>query len=355
MRLAIYIEPWISQRAGIAVFTENLVREAEKSRSHEYVLIGSENVDSKLETIIIAKRHLSFFNPVRQIGDGYIDLSKYGIDWLIDTAHYATQGVLKAKDKLLIVHDLTALNQAKYHRWTSVLAHKLWLKKSIESASRIVTVSDQTAKDVSSFADVEHKMTTIYPGLKQQLSRSRAGVKLAIQKTDYFLCVGTIEPRKNHKTTIQAFDKYCEKGGICNLIIVGDRGWKVNINALIAGAKHPSRIKYQGFVSNETLFELYENAVASVYVSYYEGFGFPILESMSLGCPVITSNLGSMKEIGEGAAILVNPESVDEISDAMTLVASNNELRSIHQKLGMARADEFTWKAFLKRLEAVID
>jgi glycosyltransferase involved in cell wall biosynthesis len=129
------------------------------------------------------------------------------------------------------------------------------------------------------------------------------------------------------------------------LVLVGDLGWKYE--EVLAEARSPGlqgRVLLPGYVPEEDLPLLYTHALAFVYPSLYEGFGFPVVEAMACGTPVLTSRSSSLTEIAEGAAVLVDPRSEAQMADAFVALAGDASLRERLREQGLARAATFTWE-----------
>ena len=156
------------------------------------------------------------------------------------------------------------------------------------------------------------------------------------------LCVATIEPRKNQINVLRAAKILWEEGHIFELQFVGTMGWKNEIfRRELETAERKYKVKYYKHVSDEVLNEMYKQAFFTIFVSHIEGFGLPILESLNHGKPCITSNNSSMKEIAEmtGGCLLVDPTSIEEISEAMKELLNNKEK---YQEL-KNQADNLKW------------
>lgn len=354
MKVAIYIEPWIKQRAGISVYTEGLAKAAVSSK-HTFVTIGSKQMNLPFEHISISSWAVSFFNPFRYVGLNRINLAKYDVDILIDPGHYATLGLFKGALKFVIAHDITPILFPAQHPTRSVLAHKLLMRKSLESCEKIIAVSNQTKEDIVQHYGFNDKICCIYPGVQDFDDSIMLDEPFNISKSPFILTVGTIEPRKNHTRLIEAFDLFCKQDKTVNLVIVGANGWGLNLQEVLDKSVNKDRIHFLGYVPKNELLQLYKSALISVYVSQYEGFGLPVLEAMKLGSPVITSNLGSMKEISGNAALLVDPKSANEIADAMLNLANDKLLREKLKEAGSHRAEEFTWNQFIQKMDEVIE
>ncbi|MCJ2135295.1 glycosyltransferase [Methylobacterium sp. J-026] len=167
----------------------------------------------------------------------------------------------------------------------------------------------------------------------------------------YFVCVGTIEPRKNLRTVIAAMARLTDPAvRDLEMVVVGQEGWSVTSHDLTALAGRESqRIRFLGRVPDAQLWDLYANAVCTVFPSLAEGFGFPIVESFACGTPVVTSDRSSMREIARAGAVLVDPLDPTAIAGAITAIATDPALRRRLAAEAEAEAARFTWAACAER------
>jgi glycosyltransferase involved in cell wall biosynthesis len=163
---------------------------------------------------------------------------------------------------------------------------------------------------------------------------------------EYLLSVCTIEPRKNLGRLLLAFKKFKETTkSDCLLALVGGTGWLQDIEELLRPlGKFSSDVVLTGYVSSEKLSSLYSNALAFVYPSLYEGFGLPVLDAMSRGVPVMTSNVSSLPEITGECALLVNSFQTNEIAEALCTIYSKSDLRKALSAAGLERSKLFSWE-----------
>ncbi|MDH7568297.1 MAG: glycosyltransferase family 1 protein, partial [Armatimonadota bacterium] len=174
----------------------------------------------------------------------------------------------------------------------------------------------------------------------------------------FILCVGTIEPRKNHLTLLAAFERFAAESNDreTHLVLVGGLGWKYEpILAALDASPLRQRIHHFSGVSTPGVAELYRRALMTVYPSLYEGFGLPVLEAMACGCPVVCSNVSSLPEAGGDAALLVDPHDVEGLAHAMCRVARNEALRAHMRDAGLRHAGRFTWEASARDTLAVYE
>jgi glycosyltransferase involved in cell wall biosynthesis len=162
----------------------------------------------------------------------------------------------------------------------------------------------------------------------------------------YFLSLCTLEPRKNLSSVIKAFSRLIDEGKAdLNLVLVGTHGWKNKsiFEELKKSSRLSSRVFLLGYVPDQDLSAIYSGAIGFVYPSFYEGFGLPPLEAMQCGVPVITSSVSSLPEVVGDAGIMVDPNSLDEICQAMQKVAKNDTLRQTMSRKSLERAKQFSW------------
>ena len=232
---------------------------------------------------------------------------------------------------------------------------KALMPPSVRRADKVVTISQATAKALVGVLGVDSQAVTTIPLASHFASSDTCGMGTAGK--NYFLFVGTLEPRKNLPRLLQAFANALDKGlSITTLKIVGGRGWGgINIEDLAREYGIEANVELMGRVDSQQLHELYQQAYALLMPSLYEGFGLPLLESMSFGVPVISSSVSSMPEVvGEGG-LLVDPYSIESISDALLLMASGSELYERLSRRAIAQARQFCWDSTAASTLSVIE
>ncbi len=239
---------------------------------------------------------------------------------------------------IVTVHDLIPIRFAKLSPLT--VYSRYYIPQVLKSALHILCNSKATAKDITNFFGINPgKITPIL--LAHDADNFRA---LNLPKSNYFLYIGRQDPYKNLQRLINAFAVMPNYRNY-QLWIAGtpDARYTPIIKALVAKLGLTNYVQFLDYVAYSQLPIIINSAIALVFPSLWEGFGFPVLEAMACGTPVITSNLSSMPEVAGDAAILINPYSVDEISRAMTKLATCAELTSQLSELGLARAKKFSW------------
>jgi glycosyltransferase involved in cell wall biosynthesis len=162
----------------------------------------------------------------------------------------------------------------------------------------------------------------------------------------YLLSVGTIEPRKNLVNAIKAFHRLKMDGKFAGkFVVVGMEGWlHSNVGKLVEQMQLTREVKFLGYVSDRNLRYLYNKAEVFVFPSFYEGFGFPIIEAFCCEVPVVTSNVSSCPEIAGDAALTVDPGSDEAIAGAIENILSSRPLRDELVEKGRRRAGDFDFR-----------
>ena len=216
---------------------------------------------------------------------------------------------------------------------------------SFKRADAIVSISEETKKDILKLFDVsKQKIKVIYPGFKKICSLPVREISLPEY---FFLYVGVIKERKNLFNIVKGFREFKRSDKTdCKLVIAGKSGGEYYEKVLefIKSEKIESDVAFLGFIDDNELAIAYKKAIALVFPSLIEGFGFPVLEAMNCGLPVITSKYGSLAEVAGSAGILVDPYNSGEISGAMKKIYSDNLLRYEMSSKGIIRAEEFSWQ-----------
>ena len=238
------------------------------------------------------------------------------------------------------------------------------VKRCLKWTDLIITISESSKRDIINYFKVSEKIVWVTPlasrypifintaepapDSKARLHafcKQEASQNFDIEKP-YLLFVGTLEPRKNITAIIQAFNQLKSEQKIEHqLLLVGSKGWLYEpILEAINQSSYRDDIHHLDYVSDSSMIDLYKGATLFVYPSHYEGFGLPVLEAMSLGCPVITSNTSSIPEVAGDAAIMVSPADVEELANALYQVINSPSLRQTLRQAGYKQAATFSWK-----------
>jgi glycosyltransferase involved in cell wall biosynthesis len=252
--------------------------------------------------------------------------------------------------QVVTIHDVAYLYYPEDFTKKDLWQLKNWTASSIKKAKQIIAVSKTTKKDIVKNYDVdENKVTVVYNGFEKISQKSKVknqNLNSKVKnKEPFILFVGTIQPRKNLITLIEAFDKFSQTNKDFKLVIVGKKGWLYeDIFEKVKTMKLEYKIIFTGHVTDEELIWYYKNAFCLTLPSIYEGFGIPVLEAMSYGCPVIASFSSSLPEIGGEASLYFDPKNSDDLLEKLESLQNNNELRKELISKGQQRIKDFSWE-----------
>jgi glycosyltransferase involved in cell wall biosynthesis len=378
MRIAINCQILSVNHLGIGRYTENLVKAlADVDEENKYLLLVNSRVNlAKLPQqdnfqvlttgipIVGTKTRIlweQLWLPFSLLGKG------------VDLVHFPDLSlpVLPLLDcpYVVTIHDLTHYAFREAYTLGKVLYKRCTTPLAVRGASRIIAVSESTKQDiVETFAVPGWKIAAVYSGLmemfkpitsKEQLKETEIKFHLPSR---YILHVGSIDPRKNLVTLLEAYANLTKEANLPHkLIIVGPK--EFNYAPVLNTAQNldmADRIVFLGFVNNEDLVNIYNMAELFVFPSIHEGFGFPPLEAMACGVPVITSNTSSLPEIVGDAALLIDPYDTHGLVAAMLRVLTDDRLRNEMSQRGLCQAKLFSWRKAAEETlkvykEAVID
>lgn len=356
MKIAILADSLDNQNAGVHIFTQSLVKELiyrEDQNSYLLVRLKKDSTLPKSVTQIVIPtiKYPIGYSSVRLFYLIPRILKKYNVDVVFEPAHFGPFNLPKNVLRLTFIHDLTPIKFPQYHKWHSQVLQRIFLKKILTSTDHIFTNSQSTSADLEYFYPfTSNKNTAILLGKDKFYEKTvNKGELTELNITaPYFLTVGTIEPRKNHALLLEAFGHIAKKNREIQLVIAGGLGWKYEgFLKELESCIFKDQVVLLKYVEKRFLPILYSNAIALVYPSLYEGFGFPILEAMSCGAPVICSNTSSLPEVGGDLAFYFNPTSSQELQNQMAKVLelSDAERGRISER-SIIWSNQFSWQGF---------
>lgn len=221
-------------------------------------------------------------------------------------------------------------------------------KEMIENASKIIAISESTKNDIIDIFDVNpSNIEVVYLG--NSLIRNLQNPERLISYS-YILFVGNRGLYKNFKLLVEASRDILIQNDI-TLVCAGGGDFNEDEKSFLQGIGIEKYVKYSKIDSDDTLTNLYSNAICFVFPSLYEGFGIPVLEAFACECPVVLSNGGSLPEVGGDAALYFYPEDINSIQSAITQVINNSKLREDLREKGKNRLKKFSWdETFSKTL-----
>jgi glycosyltransferase involved in cell wall biosynthesis len=283
-----------------------------------------------------------------------IDKLLGGVD-VFFAPHFFLAPLSKGCRRVTTFHDLSYLRFPEFFSWRKRMWHRFEMQPSWQArfSDRLIAVSDSTKKDLSDLYHIDPaRIASIYSGVASSMIRPEHD-RIERFRQDkhlpqkYVLYMGTLEPRKNIVGIIRAFNLLKEHLEFkdLNLVIAGSRGWLDDpIIFEVKKSPHHRDIHIIGVVKDEERQYYYAAAAIFLYPSFFEGFGFPPLEAMACGTPVVTSHNSSLPEVAGDAALLVDPHSIGDIAAALRSILTHPKLREHMIERGFIRAREFSWR-----------
>ena len=331
--------------SGIEIVTKELIHGLSQNNSVEVYCYKSISLPPNSRATL---KHSGYSNPgsLKKLKWELFDIARLVSPdiQIFHSPHFTLpiSGISKAR-KIITLLDLAFLRCPEFFDFKTRMFFHLTLHKSLKSADQIICISDSAFQDtLHYFPFTKGKIHRVYLGYKDYslIRPDNTILKDLNISSRFLLMIGTINPRKNIERAIEAF-KIVSRGLDIELVIVGTLKKEYNFQTT------DPRIKFTNFISDEKLAALYQNAELLLFPSFYEGFGFPILEAMSVGLPVVTSNTSSMPEVsGYPKELLCDPADIRSISSLIHKFLTNNIKFSFkeHARVNVKR---FSWKKMI--------
>ncbi len=349
MRIGIDATPIFLRKGGIGFYTYNLLESLTRiDTKNEYILFKTTQNQPEAPIPFITRPNVRVIYTPKwlQKRRSYQE----GID-LYHGTNFRLRG-RGQKGNCVTIHDLAFKHYPHFLKKKFGQSLSFWkTKRDVHRADRVIAVSQHTAKDVTMFFEFDkERVRVVYHGVDDHFRPDiPMGSILEIKKNyriltpQYILWVGTLEPRKNLLTLIEAYSKLESLHSEYTLVLGGGPGWEYQ-NILTLARSLGNRIQITGYLPQEDLIPLYAGASLFVYPSFYEGFGLPLLEAMASGVPIVASKTSSLPEVVGDAGILVDPLSISDVSEGIRKLLKDSSLRSSFREKGIQRAKQFTWE-----------
>jgi len=349
MRIVIDGRMWAE--AGVGRYIRNLTYGLEKDSKNEYILLLlKKDFDSvKLKKIKKIEANYKWYSLEEQV-----KLPKLLESLKPDLVHFPHFNVpILYKGKFIVtIHDLihqhfqmkraTTLNPALYK--LKQIGYAKVFKNAIGRSVKIITVSEFVKNQLVKEWDVESDKIVVTYEAAEKFKNTELKNEFKV-RPPFIFYVGNAHPHKNVEGLIKAFENLRKRYQYLTLVLSGgDHYFWEKIKQKYSN----KNIIYTGFVTDEELAWFYKNATCYVVPSFEEGFGIPLLEAFEFGCPVVSSNLGSLPEIGQDAALYFNPRDQEDMVEKIAQVLETNSLRSELVKKGKKRVKEFSWEKCAK-------
>ena len=345
---------FLKQRTGIEEYSYQIIKNLrDKLNDHQVVLYVRK--DQQIDFEIPKNWKIKIINCIRlwtQLGLSF-ELLLHPIDTLFIPAH--TVPIIHPKNTIVVVHGLEYEFCPQAYSMFERFYMRLTIKKSCTWASGIISVSQNTKKDLIDLYDVsENKIDVVYEGY-EKVESEKLKVKSGNEKP-YLLFIGRIEERKNIINIVKSFEILKEKFGISHeLILVGRCGHGYDkIQKYILDSKFKIEIKELGFISEKEKWELLKNADVFVFPTLYEGFGIPILEAQSVGCSVLAANNSSIPEITNGSVLLCDHTDAESIAENIYHLISNEKLKNDIILKGLENVKRFSWNGCAEEIAQIL-
>ncbi|TYP70274.1 glycosyltransferase family 4 protein [Paenibacillus methanolicus] len=303
----------------------------------EFVLVTTQDIKtelrlSRIKTVKIGKRSGHAWEQ--------LELPRFAKNGLL--INLCNSAPLFKKQQILTIHDAAVFLPSNTYSKAYVLWYKLMYKRLRRTLRKVITVSEFSKRELMKYCGFrENSIAVIYEGKEHILGVGKNDAvleKFKLKKGNYVLAVSSMSPNKNFKTIANAIE------------LMGD----IDFEIVIAGGANPKvfkdadfefspKVKYIGYISDEELKTLFENAGCFIYPSFYEGFGLPPLEAMACGCPVIVSNAASIPEVCGDAVVYCDPYSVKDVAEKVVMLMNDENLKQSLKEKGRVRAESFSW------------
>jgi len=358
MRIGIDVSPLTRVRTGVGNYTycllEHLLQQDESCRFHGFSS-GIRNIDLGTLHGLAAHRHLPI--PTRALyrlwataGVPRVDRLLGGLD-LYHATNYFLPPTRSAR-RVVTFYDLAFLRVPELCSPKIVKPFSTQVCRFGQEADAILTCSQAAKEDIVTLCGVPPDKVSVAYGavdesfhpLEPEAAATRIAQRYGIRRP-FLLFVGTLEPRKNVEGLLRAFAMAAPQIPH-DLVLAGGWGWNtVGIARAMEEAALANRVRQLGYVQDRSdLPAFYSAADAFVFPSFYEGFGLPVLEAMTCGCPVITSNRSSLPEVAGDAACCIDPEDTGALAEALVAILGDGTERAAMRAKGLLQANRFSWR-----------
>jgi len=335
----------VQEKVGVSVYTAELLSYFQKKAEQDLQIIvflrqpptkrlPKETSFYKYELVSGPMLWSQVFLPLRLF-------LKRNVDVFFSPAHYSPRYC--PVPLVVTIHDLAFFYYPNEFLKKDLYKLKNWTSQSVKKAKSIVAVSKNTKKDILKQYDLPaEKVSVVYNGFEKTDGKPTPS---EFAKKPYILFTGTLQPRKNILLLIRSFADFSKTHTDYSLIIAGKKGWLYDeIFQEVARLGKGEKIVFTDYISDSELIGLYKNAEFFVMPSLYEGFGVPVLEAMSYGCPVISSFSSSLPEIAGEASLYFDPTNANDLTEKMMMLADNNSLKKDLIDKGKEQIKKFSWR-----------
>lgn len=360
LRVALDGEPLLGRRTGVGNFTLGLLEGlAALDRVDLNVFAVTWRMRPELAARLPAGARLVGrpmpARPVRALWERRVEVPLEVFTGRLDVVHgtnFVVPPTWRAA-RVVTVHDLTPLHFPEMCQPETLVFPEL-IRRAVRQGAFVHTHSRFVADEViEAFGAAPERVRVVWSGIPP-LAPPATGAGPAIPFDRYVLAVGTVEPRKDYPGLVRAFDAVASSRPDVGLVIVGADGWGAeDFRAAVDRAAHRDRILQLGYVDDRDLTAVLRQADLLAYPSRYEGFGYPPLQAMAAGVPVVATAAGSVPEVVGDAAVLVAPGDGDALAAAMAAVLDDRDRAVGLGQAGRERAGTFSWEACARGISGI--
>lgn len=356
MRICVDIQPAVAQRAGVGRYTKQLVE-------HLGEFAGTDAI--RLFYFDFKRRGVPFHAPQtagipfrwlpgRIVQQSWKRLQWPPFDWLAgraDLYHFPNFTIppVSAGRTIVTIHDMSFMRHPQFAEQKNLSYLASTIHRTAARADAILTDSRFSAAEIADCLKVDpSRIFAVHLGVSPECRRAGPAEVSSLRQRHglerpYLLTVGTVEPRKNLDFMIEVFNRLTDFDG--DLVIAGMRGWKYEpVLRKMRDSPRSSRIRYLEYVDDRELPALYSGAELFLITSFYEGFGFPPLEAMACGIPVVSSTGGSLAEVLRGNAVILDSFDPDAWVQAVGGLLSDDATRASMAQAGPGHAAQYDWR-----------
>ncbi len=349
----------LSGYGGVSTYLSNLIKNFKKNNCDFFLPVKDDLLvpleGFKVDKLKIPSFLYSNFTWINFVLPEYLKANK------IDLFHspFFTLPLIKKCKMVVTIHDVIFNVNSSWFPLKNLYSFKLFTWTAVKSADKIITISEKSKSDLVKYYPASKDKIVLIPLAASEVFKPLGNTEGIINnyglQEKFILYVGKLEKRKNIVGLIEAFERLKYQSNIPHqLVLVGSYGFGANeIVQKISKSPLKRDIVHIKKTNNKDLVGLYNTADVFVYPSFYEGFGLPILEAFACGTPVLCSNTSSMGEIASEAAVLFNPERIEDMANKLQEVIKNEDLKNKMAEKGLQRAKDFSWQAAAQKTEEV--
>ncbi|MDP8259083.1 MAG: glycosyltransferase family 1 protein [Candidatus Aadella gelida] len=340
MRIGIDAQSAAGKSTGIGFYTRNLINYIEKTG------------EASFERFVSGKDDLNTIERIKWENSGLLRSARKDKIDLLHVPGFAGPMFKRGIKTVTTVHDLIGMIYPENLGRVSRFYWQKWLPTCVKNSDIIIADSENTKNDIIRLLGVpEEKICVILLAVDDKFRPLETATLDIVRKKyglsdKFMLNVGTIEPRKNISGLVEAFTSYIKDySGEMDLVLVGKKDWGYRqVKRRVEELGVADRVVFTDYVDDDDLPALYNLAKLFVYPSFYEGFGLPVLEALSSGCPVIASNVSSIPEIVGEAGILLAPDDTEGLTNSFKKFDENRSMQLELSDMGIERSKKFSWQ-----------